>query len=72
MTDAGWAAWDTLLRCAGQLRVAAGGIVIGIDLQAAMVLGTALGHSPIALAELLPAAEVGVVRAFHERGDRND
>ena len=63
-TNAGWAAWDTLLRCGGQLRIAAGGIVVGLDLQVAMMMGTALGHDPIALAELLPAGEAGVVRAM--------
>ncbi|MGD9507713.1 MAG: hypothetical protein AB7I59_02205 [Geminicoccaceae bacterium] len=66
-TDAGWAAWDTLLRCAGQLRIAAGGIVIGLDLQAAIILGSHLGYGPIALAELLPAAEAGLIRALHDR-----
>ena len=67
LTDAGWAAWDTLLRCAGQLRIAANGIVAGLDLHAAMTVGMALGHCPRALAELLPAGEAGLVRALNER-----
>ena len=45
-TDAGWAAWDTLLRCAGQVRFAANGIVAGLDLHAAITVGMALGHCP--------------------------
>ena len=67
LTDAGWAAWDTLLRCAGQLRVTANGIVAGLDLHAAMTVGMALGHCPHALAELLPAGEAGLIRALNER-----
>jgi hypothetical protein len=43
-TDAGWAAWDTLLRCAGQLRIAPSGWIVGLDLAAAIAVGTALGH----------------------------
>ena len=43
-TDAGWAAWDTLLRCAGQLRIAPNGWIVELDLAAAIAVGTALGH----------------------------
>ncbi len=67
LTDAGWAAWDTVLRCQGQLRLSGNGMVLGLDLATGMTLGTALGHAPAALAELLPAGEAGLVRALNER-----
>ena len=70
LTDAGWAAWDTLLRCSGQLRITASGVVVGLDLNAAMTVGLALGHCPYALAELLPAGEASLVRALNERVGR--
>ena len=43
------------------------GIVIGIDLAAALALGAALGHDVYAPAELLPAAEAGLVAALNTR-----
>ena len=43
------------------------GIVIGIDLAAALAIGAALGHDVHALAELLPAAEAGLVAAINTR-----
>ncbi|MFZ1415829.1 MAG: hypothetical protein WAS73_14815 [Defluviicoccus sp.] len=68
LTDAGWHAWDVILRCSGQLRLAPqAGIVIGIDLTAALSLGAALGYDVHALAELLPAAEAGLVTALNAR-----
>ena len=70
LTNVGWAAWDTLLRCAGQLRVAPSGAVLGLDLSAAIAVGMTLGHAPAALAELLPAGEAGLVRALNDRLDR--
>jgi hypothetical protein len=42
-------------------------IVIGIDMGAALAVGAALGHDTYALAELLPAAEAGLVAAFNRR-----
>jgi hypothetical protein len=57
-----------LLRCSGQLRLApSAAVVIGIDLAAALAIGAALGHDVYALAELLPAAEAGLVAALHRR-----
>ncbi|MFZ1413885.1 MAG: hypothetical protein WAS73_04805 [Defluviicoccus sp.] len=68
LTDVGWQAWDVILRCSGQLRLAPQvGIVIGIDLAAALSLGAALGYDTGALAELLPAAEAGLVTALNAR-----
>jgi hypothetical protein len=70
LTDAGWQTWDVILRCTGQLRlVPNAAIVIGIDLAAALSIGAALGHDVYALAELLPAAEAGLVTALNARLD---
>jgi hypothetical protein len=56
-----------LTRCTGQLRIAPGGLVLGLDLGAVLAVGMALGHDPAALAELLPAGEAGLVRALNQR-----
>ncbi|QLH40892.1 MAG: hypothetical protein HWD60_03100 [Defluviicoccus sp.] len=66
MSEAGWQAWDVLTRCSGQLRLAPNGTcVLGLDLSAALNLGTALGYDRQALAELLPAGEAGLVTALN-------
>jgi hypothetical protein len=57
-------AWDVLLSSQGQLRLASSGHVIGIDMDAALVLAAARGHNLAALSELLPAAEAGLVEAL--------
>jgi len=68
LTDASWQAWDVLTRCAGQLRLApTGAAVIGLDLAAAIALATALAYDVRSVAELLPAAEAGLVTALNER-----
>ena len=54
-------AWEVLLACQGQLRLAPSGHVIGIDMDAALRLAAARGHDLAGLSELLPAAEVGLV-----------
>ena len=69
-TDAGWQAWDVLLRCSGQIRVIPGA-VIGIDFVAAFAVAAALGYDAIALAELLPAGEAGMIAAINERVKRD-
>jgi hypothetical protein len=56
-------AWGVLLACQGQLRLAPGGHVIGIDINAALRLAVPLGYDLILLSELLPAAEEGMVEA---------
>ena len=62
-------AWDVLLACQGQLRLAPSGHVIGIDMDAALrsqLPGATIWRS---LSALLPAAEVGLVEALcSERG----
>jgi hypothetical protein len=56
------------MRCSGQLRIAPrGGSIIGIDLDAALSIGAALGYECIAVAELMPAGEAGLVVALNER-----
>ena len=55
-----------LLRCSGQIR-AVPGAVLGIDFGAAFAIGQALGYDAGALAELLPAAEAGMVAALTTR-----
>lgn len=68
LTDAGWQASDVLTRCSGQLRLAPNAsVVIGLDLSAAIALATALGYDIRAVAELLPAAEAGLVAALNAR-----
>jgi hypothetical protein len=57
-------AWDVLLACQGQLRLAPSGHVIGIDMDAALSLATARGFDLAVLSELLPAAEAGMVEAL--------
>jgi hypothetical protein len=69
-SDAGWQAWDVMLRCAGQIR-AVPGFVLGIDFGAALAIGTALGYDAIALAELLPAGEIGLTNAINEKLQRD-
>ena len=53
-----------LLACQGQLRLAPSGHVIGIDMGAALGLAPAPGCDLAVLAELVPAAEAGLVEAI--------
>jgi hypothetical protein len=57
-------AWDGLLACQGQLRLAPSGHVIGIDMHAALGIAAARGFDRAVLSELLPAAEAGLVEAL--------
>ena len=63
-------AWDVLLACQGQLRLAPSGHVIGIDMTAALRIGAARGYDLAVLSELLPAAEAGLVEALCADADR--
>jgi hypothetical protein len=65
-------AWDVLLACQGQLRVAPSGNVIGIDVDAALQLAAACGYGLAVLSELLPAAEAGMVEALCRDPSRRD
>jgi hypothetical protein len=57
-------AWEVLVACQGQLRLAPSGHVIGIEMNAALGLAIARGCDIAVLSELLPAAEAGVVEAL--------
>jgi hypothetical protein len=65
-------AWDVLLACQGQLRLAPSGHVIGIDMNAALKLGAARGCDLAVLSKLLPAAEAGLVEATRSDSVRDD
>ena len=65
-------AWDVLLACQGQLRLAPSGHVIGIDMNAALKIGAARGCDLEVLSELLPAAEAGLVEAWCAEKGRPD
>jgi hypothetical protein len=65
-------AWDLLLACQGQLRLAPSGHVIGIDMNAALTIGIARGCDLAVLSELLPAAEAGLVEALCSHQVRDD
>jgi hypothetical protein len=69
-TEAGWQAWDVLLRCSGQIR-AVPGAALGLDFGAAFAIGQALGYDLVSLAELLPAGEAGMIAAINERLKRD-
>jgi hypothetical protein len=63
-------AWDVLLACQGQLRLAPSGHVVGIDMNAALQMGAGRGCDLAVLAELVPAAEAGFVEALCADADR--
>jgi hypothetical protein len=65
-------AWEVLLACQGQLRLAASGQVIGIDINAALEIGAARGSNLAVLSQLLPAAEAGLVAACSDRVRDNE
>jgi hypothetical protein len=57
-------AWDALLACQGQLRLAPSGHVVGIDMDTSLKIGAARGYDLEVLSELLPVAEAGLVEAL--------
>jgi hypothetical protein len=65
-------AWDVLLACQGQLRLAPSGHVIGIDMHAALKIGAGRGCDLEVLSELLPAAEAGLIEALRAEKGRTD
>jgi hypothetical protein len=62
-------AWDVLLACQGQLRLAPSGHVVGIDMHGALQLAVARGYDLALLSELLLAAEVGLLEALDGRAE---
>jgi hypothetical protein len=65
-------AWDVLLACQGQLRLAPSGHVVGIDMDAALRIAAARGCDVVVLSELLPVAEAGLVEALCSNRVRDD
>ena len=65
-------AWEVLLACQGQIRLAPSGHIIGIDMDAALRIGAARGSDLPVLSELLPAAEAGLVEALCSDRVRDD
>jgi hypothetical protein len=65
-------AWEVLLACQSQLRLAPSGHVIGIDMSTALSLGAARDCDLAVLSELLAAAEAGLVKALSIDRGRND
>jgi hypothetical protein len=65
-------AWEVLLACQGQLRLAPSGDVVGIDMDAALRVAAARGSDLAVLSELLPAAEAGLVEALRTDRVRDD
>ena len=65
-------AWDILLACQGQIRLAPNGHIIGISMDAPLRIGAARGSDLAVLSELLPAAEAGLVEAVGSGRIRDD
>jgi hypothetical protein len=63
-------AWDVLLACQGQLRLAPSEHVVGIEMAAALKIGAARCYNLAVVSELLPAAEAGLVEALRVDADR--
>jgi hypothetical protein len=72
ITDQEHEAWDILLACQGQLRLAPSGHVIGIDMDAALKIGAARSCELALLSELLPSAEAGLIEALCSDRVRDD
>jgi hypothetical protein len=63
-------AWDVLIACQGQVRLAPSGHVVGIDMNAALRIGAGRGSDLAVRSELLPAAEAGLIEALRADADR--
>ena len=61
MSDQEYQAWDVLMACLGQLRMAPSGYVLGIDMNVAIKIAEARGCDLGVVSELLEAAEAGLV-----------
>ena len=62
-------AWNVLLGCQGQLRLAPSGHIVGIDMDAALKIGAARGYDLGVLSELLLATEAGLVEALSMKAE---
>jgi hypothetical protein len=65
-------AWNVLLACQGQLRLAPSGHVVGIDIGTGLKIAAARGCDLAVLSELLPAAEAGLVESLRSDSVRDD
>jgi hypothetical protein len=65
-------AWEVLLACQGQLRLAPSGHIVGINMNAALKVGAARSSDLAVLSELMPAAEAGLVEALFSDRVRDD
>ena len=63
--------WDVILRGANQLRVGAGGLVLGFDIQALSVIAASIGYDTTPLLLLFHHAEHGLHQALKNNGDSN-
>ena len=66
VSDEEYQAWDVLMACLGQLRMAPSGHVLGIDITTALRIAEARRYDVAVVSELLQAAEAGLVEAFNE------
>jgi len=64
-------AWDVLLACLGQLRLAPSGHAIGIDMTTALGIAEARGCDLAVASELLQAAETGLIEAMNDKEARS-
>ena len=60
-------AWEVFTASLGQLRVAASGQVLGIDMTAAFGIARARGFDEAVVSELLQAAEAGLIEAMNDK-----
>ncbi|WP_075223162.1 DUF7697 family protein [Acuticoccus yangtzensis] len=58
--------WDLAQRMGGQVRAVPGGVV-GWDMTAALAMADALGFSPLAAVEMLPALEAAAITAINKQ-----
>ncbi|WP_420818893.1 DUF7697 family protein [Oleisolibacter albus] len=57
----GWQVWDLALACAGQLRIAPSGLVLGFDYGAVLTMAAAHDLPAAVVAVLAPAIEATLV-----------
>lgn len=63
--------WDLALACAGQVRIAPGGAVLGFDHAAVLAMAAAHDVPTAAVAILLPAIETALVDAVNAERDQD-
>jgi alpha/beta superfamily hydrolase len=67
----GWQVWDLALACAGQLRIAPSGVVLGFDYGAVLAMAALRDVSVNVLASLLPAIEAALGSAVNASQDQD-